>query len=142
MANYESAWSNINNAGVSEYYVTPYEAWFSCDIINQNIDTLKKQIATWNERYASGNSKEKNNITKILDVQNGKLQAYDNAASSRCMINSTETASVVNNTATATASPDSSKPVVTNKKNYLLYGGIAAGVIVLSFIVYKLVKKG
>jgi hypothetical protein len=75
MANYDSAKKDINKSGTG-YYIDPASSSMSCDKLKAGIDFLTPQIALWNDRYNQGNSKEKANISVILQVQNQKLNDY------------------------------------------------------------------
>ena len=84
MAYYQSALDNINNASTSEYYVAPASSTMDCPMLQKNQKTLTDQVKLWQDRYDSGNAKEKNNIQYIIATQKAKLTDYNNLVAAIC----------------------------------------------------------
>ncbi len=151
MANYEASLAHINDAATSEYYVPPAGDAMSLETLQKNQQTLIAQIKLWNDRYNSGNSTERANITKILAIQNKKLSGYNtlidvlnsSAQSEQAAQAGTTTdkASSIDETGT-TVKPTTTKTVlpavVTNNKKWFIIGGIVLAVIITGVVVYKL----
>ena len=81
-----STLSQINYAGSEWFVPAPYDGQ---DCLTQQtfITRLQAQLQMWNDNLLnSTNSKEQANLAAIIDIQQGKLDAYIAAQNSKCGI--------------------------------------------------------
>ncbi len=158
MADFEAALKYINSANVSEYYVAPADDKMSLETLQANKQRLIDQIKLWNDRYGVGNSTEKSNITKLLDVQNKKLSGYNllidvwvasETPAPAAQGTTTDKAGLVDETGTpakqtsaSVANAGGAAGAAKKKPDWMLIGGIALAVIIIGGAVwYKMKHK-
>lgn len=88
---YEAALRDINNPE-SSHFIAPPESWQSCDELITGINFLTNEIQFWTTKlnslrygFLSGDRETADNIGKILQVQNTKLQLYQQAHQIKCL---------------------------------------------------------
>lgn len=106
---------------VSEWYVPPVSPLMDFETLKANYNRLIDQISMWADKLVNANRKEVANLNKIIEVQQGKADKYDEKISSM-----TPGQNPGNGGGTQT-------PPIMQKNKTLLYVGMAA----LAFVLIK-----
>lgn len=131
---YNTTLQYINDGTKSEFFVTPVSNTMDCTALEANRTTLEKQLIMWNDKVlASGNRTEIANLSRIIEIQTAKLEAYEAAINSKCGINNTGGGGnglpIENDQDGIHQNPLPAEG--DNKPNVLLYAGLALLVIFL-----------
>jgi len=147
-AYYENSLDQVNQPGKGPggsdgYYIPGPDGTMDCATLQTYKDKLENQIEYWNEiiRTGSNNSREMENLNKIIAVQTGKRNLYNEYMLRNCTVNP-ETTPVPETLPTDQPTlPDYDPgqtgypvetPVEEKKTNWLLIGGVGAAVLLLT----------
>lgn len=142
--NYSSALADILNPS-SGYYVADAEPGMGCDLLQMNYKLLVEQLQMWNDRFNSGNDKERANIEQIIGIQQAKAESYEMFLGN-CSAPPIHPTPIYTNTG-ADGSPSPAPAPTINmetgflawvKANPMLTAGIS---VALAFIIYKLYQQ-
>lgn len=83
--NYETTAKYIDNP-ISEWYVPWPALTMTCQQMQDNFKKLADQIGHWGDVMTGANNKEMKNLTKVVEVQSKKLDAYEQQIPAACAV--------------------------------------------------------